>query len=103
MFMCTPGVPLTPSNAVRAVMEVEDWWGEGGLGRWLFIPQSKLDEIRRTFPNEMDQKKQTITYWINTDPEAGWRKLIWRLDLIQETALAHSLRFNAEPLTGVYM
>ena len=102
--MCTPGDPFTPSNVMRVVREMEDWWGERGLGRCLLIPQSKRDEIRQTFTDEMDQKKQLVLYWINTDPQAGWRTLIWALDYMEETKLsklADSIRGNAEPLTGI--
>ena len=108
VFMCTPGVPLTPSYVMRAVREMEDWWGERRLGQrrlghQLFIPQSKLKEIRQTFPDEMDQKKQAVLYWINTDPAASWRRLVQILDGIRETKLADSIRANAEPLTGIDM
>ena len=101
VFMYTPGDPFTPSNVMRVVREMEDWWGERGLGFFLTIPQSKQDEIRQTFTDEMDQKKQLLLYWINTDPEAGWRRLIWTLDDMKETKLADSIRNNAEPLTGI--
>ena len=87
---------------MRAVSEVEDWWGEYGLGRQLSIPQSKLKEIRQTFPDEMDQKTQVVTYWINTDPVPGWRRLIWVLDSMKETKVADSIRPNAKPLAGKY-
>ena len=99
--MCAPGVPLTPSNVMRAVREVERWWGERGLRTHLYIPWSKEEEIRQNFPHEMDQKKQAISYWINTDPLASWRRLITALDWMSETKLADSLRSNAEPLTGI--
>ena len=95
------GVPLTPSNVMREVREVEDWWGERGLGRWLFIPESKREEIRQKFPDEMKQKKQLIIYWINTDPLASWRRLILALDVMRETKTADSIRSYAEPLTGM--
>ena len=95
------GVPLTPSNVMREVREVEDWWGKWGLGRCLFVPQSKREEIRQKFPDEMEQKKQLITYWINTDPLASWRRLILALDAIKETKTADSIRSYAEPLTGM--
>ena len=101
VFVPTPVVPLTPSNVVRAVREVERWWGVGGLGYYLSIPNSKWEEIRQTFPDEMDQKKQAISYWINTDPLASWRRLITALDKMRETKLADSIRSNAEPLTGI--
>ena len=101
--MCVvAGVPLTPSNVMREVREVEDWWGEVGLGHYLCIPESKREEIRQKFPDEMEQKKQLITYWINTNPLASWRRLIWALDMIKETKTADSIRSYAEPLTGMY-
>ena len=97
--MCTSGVAVTPSNVLRAV-RVERWWEEGGLRDYLYIPESKEDEFRQNFPDEMDQKKQSMTYWINTDPLASWRRLINQLDQIRETKVADSIRSNAEPLTG---
>ena len=109
-FVCAPcaGVPLTPSNVMGLVREVRVWWGgsgsgSGSLAYWLCIPESKQDEIRRVFPDEMDQKKQAISYWINTDPLASWRGLITALDGIKETELAESIRSNAEPLTGTWI
>ena len=79
--------------------EVKKWWGIGGLRGQLYIPKSKEEEIRQNFPHEMDQKKQSMTYWINTDPLASWRRLINRLDWMVETKVADSIRSNAEPLT----
>ena len=96
------GVTLTPSNVMREVREVKDWWGKRGLGRRIFIPESKREKIRQKFPDEMEQKKQLITYWINTDPLASWRRLIWALDEVEETKTADSIRSYAEPLTGMY-
>ena len=87
---------------MREVREVEDWWGEEmGLGNWLLIPESKREEIRQKFPDEMEQKKQLISHWINTDPRASWRRLIWALDAMIETKIAYSIRSYAEPLTGM--
>ena len=99
-FTCTPGVPLTPSNVMGAVEEARRWWGVGGLADRLHIPLSKQDEIKRNFPDELEQKKQMISYWINADPLAGWRRLITALDRMGETQLADLIRSNAEPLTG---
>ena len=82
------------------------WWGRR-LARprplvvYLCITESKQNEIRHNFPDEMDQKKQMIVYWINTDPLASWRRLITALDGMEETELADSIRSNAEPLTGI--
>ena len=105
-FTCTPGVPLTPSNVMGTVEVVRRWWRErgvvvvGGLANWLHIPQSKEDEIKHNLPDVMEQKKQMISYWMNTDPLAGWRRLITALDGMGETQLADLIRSNAEPLTG---
>ena len=103
-FMCTPGVPLTPSNVMGAVKKVRGWWREVGVVRSLterlFIPKSKEDEIKHNFSDVMEQKKQMISYWINTDPLAGWRRLITALDGMGKTQLANLIRSNAEPLTG---
>ena len=103
VFICAAGVPLTPSNVMRALRELEDemWWEYEGLGRWLSIPQLKRKEIRRNFPNAIDQKKQRIYYWMQKDPLATWRRLINSLDGMGETKLADSVRSNAEPLTGI--
>ncbi|CAI8033890.1 hypothetical protein GBAR_LOCUS19112 [Geodia barretti] len=95
-------VPLTTSNVLAVVREVKRWWGgwkSGSLTRWLHIPESKQREIKANFPEEMDQKKLAISYWINTDPLASWRRLIFALDWMVETELADSIRSNAEPLT----
>ena len=98
------GVPLTTSNVLAVVRKVENWWGgwpSDALTRWLFIPESKQKEIKANFPDELDQKKEAISYWINTDPLASWRRLIITLDRLRETELANSIRSNAEPLTGM--
>ena len=98
------GVPLTTSYVLAVVSEVERWWGgvrSMSLTRWLYIPESKQKEIKANFPDEMDQKQQAISYWINTDPLARWRRLIIVLDRMRETELADSITSNVEPLTGM--
>ena len=98
------GVPLTTSNVLAVVRKVKNWWsGEGiwSLTGRLYIPESKQKEIKANFPDELHQKKEAISYWINTDPLASWRRLIIALDRMRETELANSIRSNAEPLTGM--
>ena len=104
VFMCAAGVPLTPSNVMRALRELEEgkWLDEyEGLGAWLYIPRSNMTEIKQNFPNTIDQKKQCIYYWMQKDPLATWRRLINALYRMGETKLADSIRSNAEPLTGI--
>ena len=102
LYILLAVIPLIPSNVMSAVREVKKWWGGfGALACRLYIPQSKQDEIRHNFPDEMEQKRQAISYWINTDPLASWRRLITALDWIEETKVADSIRSYAEPLTGI--
>ena len=103
VFMCAAGVPLTPSNVMRALRELEEgrWWKVYGLRYRLSIPQSKMTEIKQNFPNTMDQKKQYIYYWMHKDPLATWKRLINALYKMEETKLADSIRSNAEPLAGI--
>ena len=102
VFICAPGVPFTPSNVMRAreVREMRRWWGDGSLTSHLCIPKSEQEEIKKNFSDEMKQKKQSISYLINTDPLAGWRRLISALDRMRKSKLADSIRPNAESLTG---
>lgn len=98
-----PVFPLIPSNVMRALRGVERWWSRSdgkGLLDHLTIPKSKQDEIRSKSEAETEQKRQSVSYWLNTDPLASWRRLITVLDGMSETKIADSLRFNAEPLTG---
>ena len=98
------GVPLTTSNVLTVVRKVKNWWGGRGsesLTYYLYIPESKQREIKANLTDELDQKKAAISYWINTDPLASWRRLIIALDELRETELAKSIRSDAEPLTGM--
>ena len=95
IIMCTLGT-LTPSNVMKVMKEVT----LQSLANWLYIPRSKEKEIRQRFPDEVEQKKQLIYYWFNTDPLANWRRLIRVLDKIRQSHLADPIRPNAEPLTG---
>ena len=101
VFMCTPDVIFNLSNVMRKVRGVRRWWGNGSLTYYLCIPKSKQEEIRQNFPDEMEQKRESISYLINTDPLAGWRRLISALDRMRKSHLADQIRPNAEPLTGV--
>ena len=88
VLMCTPGIPLTPSNVMRIVREVLRWWGDGygdELAGTLFIPKSKQEKIRNSKLPIVKQKEEAISYWINTDPQASWRRLITRLDWMRQT------------------
>ena len=95
VFCPTTAPKLTVDGALRVVEGVEDW---GWLGWCLYIPASRLASINQLSPSE--RKKQLMTYWIQNDPFASWRRLILALDGIEEKAAADSIRHYAEPLTG---
>ena len=82
---------------MRIVKAVKRW---EVLSRQFNIPKAKDDRIRKTLSDETEQRVQSITYWINHDPLASWRRLITALDEIGETQLANTIRVNAEILTG---
>ena len=76
------------------VMElVGDWKsvarGDGILISGLGIPDSKLQEIKQQSYTERDRSRLVGEYWVNTDPNASWRRLA---DVLyeegEETALA---------------
>ena len=93
------GVPLTPSNVLAVCRKVKKFWS---LASWLSIPSSKQKEIKITFSDTIDQIKEAMKYWIDTDPLASWRRLITQLDRVEEIELANSIRSYAEPLPGKY-
>ena len=58
---------------VREVMaEVGDWWG---VGRWLGVQDSKLQEIKQQSSTEREKSLALGDYWVNTDPHASWEML----------------------------
>ena len=62
---------------MREVMaEVTDWLSVGiGLG----VPYSKRQEIRQQSSTEREKSLALGDYWVNTDPDASWEKLVWEL------------------------
>ena len=96
------GMAFTCSNVLIAVrpVAVEDWWGDEGLGGWLYISDDKMKAIRETYSDPDEQKRQLILYWITTDPLASWRRLISRLDWMSQSPVADAIRDYAEPLAG---
>ena len=71
---------------VREVMaEVGDW---RGVGSWL-VPYSKLEEISQQSSTNREKSLALGDYWVNTDPDASWKKLATELYRMgEERALA---------------
>ena len=95
VFCPTTAPKLTVDGAVRVVEGIQNW---RRLGRWLWIPDSRLDEISQLSPRE--RKKVVMTYWMENDHFPSWRRLLHALDGMGEKAIADSIRHCAEPLTG---
>ena len=89
---------LTVENIRRAVQGLE--WRR--LGKVLFIPDSKLDEIAEEYPTDQQCEAAVIHYWILHDPLASWRRLsshlYWGNEPDQAKRICH-----VEELTGMYM
>ncbi len=74
------------------------WWE---AGRYILgIPSSKLDAIERECSTDEERLRVCVQYWLLRDPYASWRKIIWRLDIYEHSALADTIRSYAEKLTG---
>ena len=66
--------------------EVGNW---EGVGSWLGVPASKLQEISQQSSTEREKCLALGDYWVNTDPGASWEKLARKLYLRgEERALA---------------
>lgn len=52
--------------------EVKDWkWVVVGLG----VPHSKQDKIEGQSSTDGEKGRVLGAYWVNTDPDASWKKL----------------------------
>lgn len=84
-------------NVLKAVQKVKD---TDLLGKWLRVPGFKRREINSHFPSMLQQRKQSIKYWMERDPLASWRSLIVALDKMRNKKAADAIRHLAEPVTG---
>ena len=70
---------LTVENVTEVMGEVGDWervtQGDFGYTFGLRIPPSKLQEIKQQSYTERDRSRLAGEYWVNTDPNASWRRL----------------------------
>ena len=70
------------------------------LARWLHVPESKRDEIKKQFSSVPQQVKAYIKYFMEHNPVASWRAVIVALDVMNEKEAADAIRHLAEPVTG---
>ena len=67
---------------VREVMAEVGKWEE--VGKWLGVPDSKLQEISQQSSTEREKSLALGDYWVNTAPKASWEYLAWVLYQEQE-------------------
>ena len=88
---------FTTRNVQRAVRDVKD---TDSLRRYLGVPETKREKIKRQFSSVPQQVKAYIGYFMEHNPVASWRAVIVALDRMEEKKAADAIRHLAEPITG---
>ena len=90
---------FTRNNVQRAVRNVGR---TDALGVLFGVPGRRLGEIHRQFREDKGrQVEEYVTYFMNHDPLASWRRVIVVLDLMYgEKEGADKIRHLAESVTG---
>jgi len=106
--LSTSAPPLTVDTVLTAVQGVN--WRT--LGRRLFPPKlqgdqiiyPKVDEIEQLYQSDDDHLRAVIKCWIQgggwRDEQPSWRRIIYALDVTDETRIADNIRHFAEPVSG---
>ena len=97
---------LTSKHLVPLLKGVRtsNWWGYFGAGvlDQLGVPRSKQQEILEQCGSDEDKAvEKCIEWWLEHATDVSWRKLIYSLDLVKETAVADVLRQYAKPPSGI--
>ena len=92
---------FTRNNVQRAVRNVRY---TDGLGLCLGVTGRRQDEIERLFRGDEGRRvEEYVTYFMNHDPLASWRRVIVVLDrmiMFGEKEGADKIRHLAESVTG---
>ena len=92
---------FTRNNVQRAVRKVRrtDW-----LGGYLGVPGRRHELIQSQFRGNVGRRlEEYVTYFMDHDPLASWRRVIVVLDVMKlygEREAAHKIRHLAESVTG---
>ena len=82
---------LTVENVTEVMGEVGDW-KRVALG--LYIPGSKLQEIKQQSSSEREKSRAVGGYWVSTAPVPSWENLAQVLyEEVEERALAMAKRY----------
>ena len=89
---------FTRNNVQRAVRNVR--WTDR-LGAYLGVPERRVWEIKSQFRgDEGRQVEKYVTYFMDHDPLASWRRVIVVLDRMRGKEGADKIRHLAESVTG---
>ena len=88
-------------------LEEGKWWDQegargGGLGGWLGVPETRLEDIRSQYSTHLQRSTAIISHFLELHPDASWRALVTGLDWIKEIEMADRLRHCCKPPTGIY-
>ena len=100
-FNFVAGSPLSVDRAMTVLGGVAGRWRR--VGTWLYVPGAVLDLIASECTSDSECLRKALRYWIQRDPLASWRRLIWRLDMSENSDLVgvtDDVRSLAEELTG---
>ena len=95
------GSPLSVDRVMAVLGGVAVRWRI--VGAWLCVPRAVLDLIASECTSDSECLRKALRYWIQRDPLASWRGLIWGLDDSGNDNLvgvADDVRSLAEELTG---
>ena len=91
-------VMFTRNNVQRVVRNVRY---TDGLGLYLGVPVRRRWEIQRQFRGDKGRwVEEYVTFFMNHDPLASWRRVIIVLDQMGEKEGADKIRHLAESVTG---
>ena len=90
---------FTRNNVQRAIRNV--WNTDCLLGILLGVPLRRRREIERQFREDEGRRvEEYVTFFMNHDPLASWRRVIVVLDTMGEKEAADKIRHLAESITG---
>ena len=79
LFIVLPSACVSPSDPTLTVENVREVMAEVGnwrnVARWLGVPDSKRQEISQQSSTERKKSHALGDYWVNTDPNASWKRL----------------------------
>ena len=71
---------LTLENLINVLADVKDW-SIIGLPRWLGIPDSKVNELQKTYPDVTQRQSAIIQLFLEKHPAPSWEIICYGLYL----------------------